>query len=282
VEVASDEAAGAAEAQTAKIAEAPKPREPAVNLTKQLNARFQLGPARTNPVVSMVLGMAGSGKTTLMQRIAVHIHENQTPSYIINLDPAVTSVPYGCNIDIRDTVNYKEVMKQYQLGPNGGIMTSLNLFATKFDQVMSLVENKADSLEHIFVDTPGQIEIFTWSASGTIISDMFAYSFPTVLLYVIDTPRCTSPVTFMSNMLYACSIMYKFKLPFIVVFNKTDITSADFALEWMQDYEKFQVCAPGPQRAATPRSCPVCREPPPFPTGRAAASRVSDEAATRH
>jgi hypothetical protein len=26
-------------------------------------------------------------------------------------------------------------MKQYQLGPNGGIVTSLNLFATKFDQV---------------------------------------------------------------------------------------------------------------------------------------------------
>ena len=219
----------------------PKPREPAVNLTKALNSRFELGPARKNPVVALVLGMAGSGKTTLMQRIAVHIHEKQTPSYIINLDPAVSSVPYGCNIDIRDTVNYKEVMKQYQLGPNGGIMTSLNLFATKFDQVMSLVEAKADTLEHVFVDTPGQIEIFTWSASGTIISDMFAYSFPTVLLYVIDTPRTTSPVTFMSNMLYACSIMYKFKLPFIVVFNKTDITSADFAKEWMSDYEKFQV-----------------------------------------
>ncbi len=37
--------------------------------------------------------------------------------------------------DIRDTVKYKEVMKQYQLGPNGGIITSLNLFATRFDQV---------------------------------------------------------------------------------------------------------------------------------------------------
>jgi hypothetical protein len=46
----------------------------------------------------------------------------------------------------------------------------------------------------------------------------------------------------MSNMLYACSIMYKFKLPFIIVLNKTDITSAEFALEWMTDYEKFQVC----------------------------------------
>ncbi len=32
-------------------------------------------------------------------------------------------------------VNYKNVMKEYSLGPNGGILTSLNLFTTKFDQV---------------------------------------------------------------------------------------------------------------------------------------------------
>ena len=45
--------------------------------------------------------------------------------------------------DIRDTVNYKEVMKQYRLGPNGGIVTSLNLFATRFDQVMGFIEKRA-------------------------------------------------------------------------------------------------------------------------------------------
>ena len=43
-------------------------------------------------------------------------------------------VPYGAHVDIRDTVNYKNVMKQYSLGPNGAILTSLNLFATRFDQ----------------------------------------------------------------------------------------------------------------------------------------------------
>lgn len=43
--------------------------------------------------------------------------------------------------DIRDTVNYKEVMKQYSLGPNGGIVTSLNLFATRFDQVTQSATN---------------------------------------------------------------------------------------------------------------------------------------------
>lgn len=41
-------------------------------------------------------------------------------------------------------------------------------------------------------------------------------------------------------MLYACSILYKTKLPFILVFNKTDAQSHQFALEWMQDFEKFQ------------------------------------------
>lgn len=55
--------------------------------------------------------------------------------YVLNLDPAVMTIPYGANIDIRDTVRYKEVMKQFNLGPNGGILTSLNLFATKFDEV---------------------------------------------------------------------------------------------------------------------------------------------------
>lgn len=57
------------------------------------------------------------------------------PPYVVNLDPACLEVPYPANVDVRDTVKYKEVMKQYGLGPNGGIVTALNLFATKFDQV---------------------------------------------------------------------------------------------------------------------------------------------------
>jgi len=109
---------------------------------------------------------------------------------------------------------------RYNLGPNGGILTALNLFTTKFDQVLGFVEKRASSVElapfspfweteltnsHILIDTPGQIEIFTWSASGAIITDAVASSLPTVVAYIIDTPRTTAPATFMSNMLYACS-----------------------------------------------------------------------------
>jgi GTPase SAR1 family protein len=168
---------------------------------------------------------------------------------MMNLDPAVLNVPFDCNIDIRDSVNYKEVMKQYNLGPNGGILTSLNLFATKVDQILNLLEKRtAPDEEHpnrkpiknILVDTPGQIEVFVWSASGTILLESLASSFPTVIAYIIDTPRTSSTSTFMSNMLYACSILYKTKLPMILVFNKTDIKDASFAKEWMTDYDAFQ------------------------------------------
>lgn len=36
------------------------------------------------------------------------------------------------------------------------------------------------------------------------------------------------------------SILYKTKLPFILVFNKTDVQPHDFALQWMHDFEAFQ------------------------------------------
>jgi len=192
------------------------------------------------PACIIVIGMAGSGKTTFVQRLTSHLYMIKQRPYIINLDPAVHELSYPANIDIRDTVKYKEVMKQYNLGPNGGIMTSLNLFATKFDQVLDLLDKRSSDYKYVVIDTPGQIEVFTWSASGSIITETLAASFPTVVVYVMDTAKSTNPVTFMSNMLYACSILYKTKLPFITVLNKTDIIDHSFAVEWMQDFEIFQ------------------------------------------
>ncbi|XP_073283633.1 GPN-loop GTPase QQT2-like isoform X2 [Primulina huaijiensis] len=194
---------------------------------------------KRKPVIIIVVGMAGSGKTTFLHRLVCHTMASNIRGYVMNLDPAVLTLPFGANIDIRDTVRYKEVMKQYNLGPNGGILTSLNLFSTKFDEVISMIEKRADQLDYVLVDTPGQIEIFTWSASGAIITEAFASTFPTVIAYVVDTPRSASPATFMSNMLYACSILYKTRLPLILAFNKTDVAQHEFALEWMKDFEVF-------------------------------------------
>lgn len=40
------------------------------------------------------------------------------------------------------------------------------------------------------------------------------------LVYVVDTPRTANPTTFMSNMLYACSVLYKSRLPLVLALNK--------------------------------------------------------------
>jgi len=194
---------------------------------------------KNKPTIVLIVGMAGSGKTKLLQRINAYVHQKDIPSYLINLDPAVRETPYEPNIDIRDVVNYKEIMKQHGLGPNGGILTSLNLFATRFDQVLNIIEKRQDEIEYVFIDTPGQIEVFSWSASGQIITEAFASTFPTVLLYVVDTPRCADPITFMSNMTYACSMLYKTTLPFLLAFNKNDILREELAMTWMEDLEQF-------------------------------------------
>ncbi|CAI5760141.1 unnamed protein product [Candida verbasci] len=193
----------------------------------------------TTPVI-ICIGMAGSGKTTFMQRLNSYLHTQKQIPYVLNLDPAVLKIPYRPNIDIRDSIKYKKVMEEYNLGPNGAIVTSLNLFSTKIDQVLKLIEKKQDKIKNVIIDTPGQIECFIWSASGAIITESFASQFPTIIAYIVDTPRNTNPTTFMSNMLYACSILYKTKLPMIVVFNKTDVKNCEFAKEWMTDFEIFQ------------------------------------------
>eukprot|EP00536_Pseudo-nitzschia_multiseries_P007415 jgi/Psemu1/195604/e_gw1.175.114.1 len=227
-------------------------------------------PESPAPICVLVVGMAGSGKTTLMSQLQESTMEydgddddddeagneesnrgekaeggeKSMPAYCINLDPATLDVPYSPSIDIRDTVDYKEVMKQHRLGPNGAIMTSLNLYATKFDQVIRILEQRADEKklsEFLLVDTPGQIEAFTWSASGAILSESLASTFPTVMVFVVDTVRCaSSPNTFMSNMLYACSMYYRTRLPLVICFNKTDVCSHEFCMEWMRDFEAFQ------------------------------------------
>ena len=209
-------------------------------MSSDLSSRApEIAAVRTSPVVIVCVGMAGSGKTTFIHRLYLFLQGSGKRVYSVNLDPAVKKVPYPTNIDIRDTVDYKQVMKEFVLGPNGAMITSLNLFATKFDQVVDVLEKRASEYDYIIVDTPGQIEVFNWSASGQIILDALAVSFPIVTTYVVDTVRCRDPTTFMSNMTYACSIMYKTKLPFVLVFNKTDVIPCDFAKEWMTEFDVF-------------------------------------------
>lgn len=60
----------------------------------------------------------------------------------------MSHIPYTPLYDIRNKIKVKDVMKDYNLGPNGGILTSLNLFSTQFDQVCDQMEGRRDLTEY--------------------------------------------------------------------------------------------------------------------------------------
>ena len=93
------------------------------------------------PLNLIVVGMAGSGKSTFLGRLQAYLMENYNSlPYMINLDPAVSFLPFSPSDDIREEIKYKEVMTKYGLGPNGAIMTSLNLYAARFHLTLQKIE----------------------------------------------------------------------------------------------------------------------------------------------
>lgn len=51
-----------------------------------------------SPVCLIVLGMAGSGKTTFVSKLDSYLQQYKRSPYLVNLDPACKNMPYKPNI----------------------------------------------------------------------------------------------------------------------------------------------------------------------------------------
>jgi adenylylsulfate kinase-like enzyme len=51
-----------------------------------------------SPVCLIVLGMAGSGKTTFVSKLDSYLKQFKRSPYLVNLDPACKNMPYKPNI----------------------------------------------------------------------------------------------------------------------------------------------------------------------------------------
>lgn len=187
------------------------------------------------PRTFLVIGMAGSGKTTFCQRLYSWLNKdivlkNGLNANItsINLDPAVKNPKMPLTIDIRDTIDFKDTMVKYNLGPNGCTNTCLNLFLLDFQL--------PEESKYTIVDTPGQIEAFTWSAPGEAI---FSLLKNVCICYVIDLSLCTNKFVFMSNMIFAASLKIRFNRPLLIIFNKSDSGDFNEVEKWVKDYDYF-------------------------------------------
>ena len=74
------------------------------------------------------LGTAGSGKTTLTANFAKWLLKNGFAVSIVNLDPGAEVLPYKPDFDMRTIANLWKIMRKENLGPNGALLKSIEIF----------------------------------------------------------------------------------------------------------------------------------------------------------
>lgn len=167
-----------------------------------------------------VVGTAGSGKSLLTSKIHEYYTRNGAFSAILNLDPGVESLPYSCDIDVRDYVDIVSIMKQYDLGPNGALIMTNDLIASKIDSIQDEIDEV--SPDYLLIDTPGQIELFAYRSSGQFLVQNLRID-EKMSIFLFDGALITSPINFVSIALLATSIKLRLGLPAINVLTKTDL-----------------------------------------------------------
>jgi len=167
-----------------------------------------------------VLGTAGSGKSRLVGNYTRWLKLQGEDVLAVNLDPGAPIVPYSANVNVREYIKVEEVMDEYTLGPNGGLMLASDMIAGIVDQLTMDIEDFTPDL--CLVDTPGQLELFAFRNIGALIADNLT-NYQKGIIYLFDAGFSRDPLNYVMNMFLASAINTRFLLPQFQVLSKADI-----------------------------------------------------------
>jgi len=189
--------------------------------------------------IIFVTGTAGAGKSLLVSKINEYYTSNGAFAAILNLDPGVENLPYSCDIDVRDHVDIISLMKQYDLGPNGALIMANDLIASKIDKIQDEIANV--NPDYLIIDTPGQIELFAYRASGPFLVENLDAE-EKVNIFLFDGSLITTPVNFVSIALLATSIKLRLKISTINLITKTDLIGEKMKeiLQWSTNLKSLE------------------------------------------
>ena len=178
-----------------------------------------------------IAGTAGSGKSLLTSRLLQWYKDNSAYPITLNLDPGVINLPYEPDVDVRNYIDIATLMKSYGLGPNGSLIMASDMIATKLDEIQKEVDEL--NPDYLIVDTPGQVELFAFRASGPYFAINF-HADEKATIFAFDGMLVSSPINFVSISLLALSVRLRLKMAQINVLTKRDLVIDNLKniMEW--------------------------------------------------
>lgn len=181
------------------------------------------------------VGTAGSGKSTLTYAFQRWMNNQGLDVITVNLDPGVDYLAYTPDIDIREWISLTEIMKEHNLGPNGAQIAAADLLVFNIERVKKLINEFKTN--YVLFDTPGQTELFTLRHSSTRIIETLGAD-RSVLLFLLDPFISQSPSGFVSQLLLASTVQFRFSIPIFNLLSKSDMIEKeqiDKIIEWSND-----------------------------------------------
>ncbi|MEP0824478.1 MAG: ATP/GTP-binding protein [Nitrososphaera sp.] len=186
-----------------------------------------------------VTGTAGSGKSLLTSRLLQWYRDNSAYPIALNLDPGAVNLPYDPDVDVRNYVDVATLMESYGLGPNGSLIMASDMIATKLDEIQTEVDEL--NPDFVIVDTPGQIELFAFRASGPYFVTNFL-SDSKATIFAFDGMLVSSPINYVSISLLASSVRLRLKTPQVNVLTKRDLVIEKLKdiMEWAGSHHNLE------------------------------------------
>jgi GTPase SAR1 family protein len=191
-------------------------------------------------VIVFILGTAGSGKSLLTATYNEWLKNNKQKAITVNLDPGVVNLPYAPDIDIRNSIDLYQIMDEYNLGPNGALVLAADLIAEEAERIGGEIEDLQADV--VLVDTPGQMELFAFRASGPYIANELTKE-QKAILYLFDAVFSFNPLNYVSNMFLSAAVYNRFFFPQLHVLSKCDLLPSEEAkriLEWPADPDALE------------------------------------------
>lgn len=170
----------------------------------------------------VMLGTAGSGKTSLTGKYSEWLEKQGIKVSKVNLDPGVKVLPYTPDFDIRKYFTIEELMIKYKLGPNGAFMKSSDMIHKYTTKILKHDAFNNSAYNLILIDTPGQMEVFVYRRSGRYFISKLRSLGGVIGVFIIDGENIEDPIDLVIAWTTSILVQLKFDIPVVPIVNKSD------------------------------------------------------------